>query len=83
MIKLAEEGLRDIEDAVLPYQGTVPSIHIFRYEEYRTNHLKSEDKKISCLLFWERHWSYADCFRTIFGIGFVVGIVGFITEICI
>jgi hypothetical protein len=83
LIKNAEKALRYLESCILKSNREIPEIvHVFRYEEFFTDNLKSMEEKNNRICdFLKYNWSYSKCFNSIFIIGTIMGIIGIILSL--
>lgn len=73
MIKGVEEALKEIEDHIMPRRGDeIPRISLF----HRDDDAVKEHRKPVHVFFWNRHFSYTNCFNWLFWTFGMLGAVG-------
>jgi hypothetical protein len=78
LIKTSENALKDIERLLHPSHHTIPNISLFLADEQAVKSRREHPPK----LFWNRHFSYSNCFNLIFllfgilsGVGMIYSVV--------
>jgi hypothetical protein len=72
LIKNAETALRRFEQE----ESDDVVLKVFSNEELETEKVRRSSSGWRRLFFWRLHFSYSDCFNSVFGVFFSVGLIG-------
>lgn len=80
LIKNAEQALKTIEDELISESnGDVPhNFKLFHYDDFK---IKKERQRTR-YLFWNKHFSYSNCFNIMFVVFAILGIIAILWTAC-